>query len=121
MMSEKTPWLRPDLVYYEGYVHRRMTDIPLDGIRGSHFYEVSTVAGAGCSGGPIVAKNAAPNEWKVFGVYVGERIGVDSLTDRPRRSVGYAARLDAITDWYPKIYNGQPVVEEVPDIVPRKV
>jgi len=85
---------RPDLVYTQGYVRRRLTDIPLGHIRGSSFYELSDVAGAGCSGSPIFVRERP--RWRVFGVYVGER------RTEGGSSVGYAVRSDAFADWQPE-------------------
>ena len=42
--------LRPDLVYTQGYVRRRLSNLPLDGIRGQQFFELSEAAGPGSSG-----------------------------------------------------------------------
>ncbi|MFM9760770.1 S1 family peptidase [Streptomyces scabiei] len=66
---------RPDLIYSEGHVRRRISD-RLPGIHGSRFFELSTPAGPGCSGAPIVARSQGHlggSDWQVVGVYVGER------------------------------------------------
>lgn len=79
---------RPDLVYDEGYVRRRISwDLPK--IRGSRFFELSTVSGGGCSGAPVISRrpvDAGQEIWKVIGVYVGERRAGDI-------AVGYAVRI----------------------------
>lgn len=46
---------RPDLIYSEGHVRRRISD-SVPGIRGSRFFELSTPAGPGCSGAPLIAR-----------------------------------------------------------------
>jgi len=85
---------RPDLIYTEGHVRRFLRDVPLPGIRGSMFLELSTVAGAGCSGSPVIARSSiGHDEWAVVGVYIGERIN-DRAT-----SVSYAAPFEAVHDW----------------------
>lgn len=72
-LAETGQGLRPDLVYSEGHVRRRVTDVPLPSIRGSRFIELSGVAGAGCSGSPVLRRR--PGEmWDLCGVYVGERV-----------------------------------------------
>lgn len=91
---------RPDLVYAEGYIRRRMTNIPLAAIRGSAFLELSTRAGCGYSGGPVLRRHAHSIDWAAIGVYVGERISADGS------SVGYAVRMDALKDWAPELYGG---------------
>jgi hypothetical protein len=45
--------VRPDLVYSEGHVRRRIAGVPLPKIRGTVFLELSGVAGGGCSGSPV--------------------------------------------------------------------
>jgi hypothetical protein len=77
---------RPSLVYSEGHIRRRLTDVTLDRPEGRRFYELSTVAGAGCSGSP----------WRVVGIYVGER-----RSESGDFSVGYATRIAEIDDGVP--------------------
>jgi trypsin-like peptidase len=85
-------WPRPDLIYSRGHVRRRTSGVPLPGIRGTHFLELSEVAGPGCSGSPVILREPRDPSalWKVVGIYVGEQIG----------SVGYAARLDNLAEWH---------------------
>ena len=92
--------MRPDLVYLEGYVRRRITDIQLDGIKGRSFYELSEPGTIGCSGSPVLAKNNTGQDWMLIGVFVGNR----STTFREElSSVGYAVRMDAVKEWVPRI------------------
>lgn len=84
---------RPSLVYDEGYIRRRITwDLP--GMRGTRFFELSTISGAGCSGAPVVCRRSwdvprdAEGSWQVVGVYIGER-----RSNRGDIAVGYAVRL----------------------------
>jgi hypothetical protein len=92
---------RPDLVYFEGYVRRRMTGIPLPGLRGTMFHEVSTVAGPGASGSPLMHyPTGADPRWAVIGVYVGERETDGGV------QVGYVAREDEVRYWQPGLVGG---------------
>jgi hypothetical protein len=101
--------MRPDLIYSEGHVRRRITDIALPAIAGTRFLELSQVAGAGCSGSPVINKQSLGNNaWQLTGVYVGERLDEDST------SVGYAARLADLADWQPEML-GKTLGEEVND------
>lgn len=94
--------IRPDLIYNEGYVRRRFNgELPL--MLGCSFFELSEVAGSGCSGAPVF-KYTRP-EWDVIGIYVGEK-----LNDRAT-SVSYAVREEAFREWEPKIL-GVSVFEE---------
>jgi hypothetical protein len=102
---------RPDLIYTAGYVRRRMTDIPVPGVRGSRLYELSTLAGPGASGSPVIhvqRVNAPMPTWSVFGVYVGERV---STAEGQLAFVSYAARTDALTDWRPELLGGRTLAE----------
>ena len=97
---------RPDLVYMEGYIRRRMTGIPLPAIRGTRLFEVSTAAGPGASGSPLVAKPGIGMErWPVTGIYIGER-----SSDSGDR-VGYAARVEDVRDWRPPLLGGATLME----------
>lgn len=97
---------RPDLVYLEGYIRRPMTGIPLPAIRGTRFFEVSTAAGPGASGSPLIKKHDMEvDSWRVIGVYVGER-----SSDSGDR-VGYVAREDAVRDWRPSLLGGASLLE----------
>jgi hypothetical protein len=104
--------VRPDLVYSEGHVRRRIAGVPLPKIRGTVFLELSGVAGGGCSGSPVF-KTRSPFEirrpWLLTGVYVGERI-----TDRAT-SVGYAVPSDEISSWAPDLL-GRTLQQEAADV-----
>ncbi|MFD4630265.1 serine protease [Streptomyces sp. NPDC058284] len=87
---------RPDLVYSEGYIRRRVSRT-LPAVQGDRFFELSTVSGGGCSGAPVISGRIG-DHWKVIGVYVGQcRSHTSDL------AVGYAVRvsdLDAdAADW----------------------
>jgi hypothetical protein len=88
----------PDLIFTKGYIRRRLDRKPITRIAyGTHFYEISELAGQGCSGAPLVAeyllkKNIGNQPWPVFAIYVSEN-----------SEVGYAIRLDEFLDWSPKI------------------
>ena len=94
--------VRPDLIYNEGYVRRRYTGT-LPVIQGQSFFELSEIAGTGCSGAPV-SKFTSP-AWDVIGIYVGER-----LNERAT-SVSYAVREEAFRNWCPKSL-GVSVLEE---------
>ena len=94
---------RPDMIYLQGYIRRR-TNHPIPNMRGRSFFELSQIGGTGCSGSPIFKIDQLKN-WRVVGVYVGER-----LNDRGT-SVSYAVREDAIRDWMPEILGHSLLVE----------
>lgn len=83
---------RPSMVYSEGHIRRRLTDVPLDRPAGRRFYELSTVAGAGCSGSPVTVRRPG-DQWRVIGVYVGER-----RSESGDFAVGYATRIADIDE-----------------------
>jgi len=96
---------RPDLVYSEGHVRRRMSDISLEHLRGRNFYELSQRGGSGFSGGPVISnRSLGPSSvWQVVGIYIGERVSGEGI------SVGYATRLDSIAAWRPALLNGSSI------------
>jgi hypothetical protein len=103
---------RPDLVYNEGHVRRRMSGIPIPGLRGQHLYELSELAGPGSSGSPIVLKplvrlGGAPF-WHVIGVYIGEHF---THSEGRASFAGYAARFDALIEWRPQLLAGRTIFE----------
>jgi len=87
----------PDLVYTSGYVRRRISKpLPVSIYRGTSFYEMSEVAGEGCSGGPVIARRSiGKSSWDVIGVYVAAvDVGFEA---------SYAVRSDAFFSWCPKL------------------
>lgn len=100
---------RPDLVFSQGHIRRRLTNIPLDTIKGSSFFELSQIAGQGCSGSPIVAWPPG-SVWEVIGIYCGERASLSTPV-----SVGYAIRFDALVGWVPELLS-HPINAETPSI-----
>lgn len=98
--------IRPDLIYSEGHIRRRISDVPLPKILGSQFFELSQVAGEGCSGSPVVnIASLGRARWHLVGIYIGERL------DEYSTSVGYAVRLDDLRDWAPEML-GHSIAEE---------
>ena len=94
----------PDLVYNKGYIRRRLSKgLSIKGIQGHSFFELSELAGTGCSGSPIFFVSRPPN-WDVIGIYVGERY-------YQRINVSYAVRQEAFSGWVPGIL-GCSVLEE---------
>ena len=85
---------RPDLIYTEGYVRRRVS-FELPAVIGTSFFELSDVAGPGCSGSPIF-KFTKPT-WDVIGIYVGEKINGRAT------SVAYAVREESFREWIPNL------------------
>lgn len=104
---------RPDLVYSRGHIRRRLSNIPLPGIKGKHFFELSTVAGPGCSGSPVIALPSGPG-WEVIGIYCGDRSSRSSSDSIPT-SVGYAVRMDAVAGWDSKLLGHSIVEEQISD------
>ena len=86
---------RPDLVYAEGYVRRRMSNPKLPKIKGTGLFELSDPGGVGCSGGPVFKRRGPRGDWPLIGVYVGEHLNDDGVF------VGYAAMEERFRDWSP--------------------
>lgn len=84
----------PDLIYSSGHIRRRVNwEIPP--LLGRSFYEISNVAGSGCSGSPLICRTGST--WEAAGLYDGERttqIGLGSV-----RELAYAVRFEAIHEW----------------------
>lgn len=93
---------RPDLIYAQGYIRRRIAhEIP--SIRGVQLFELSEVVGQGCSGSPVYVNRGGV--WDVIGIYIGEM-----LTERGT-SRAFAAREDTFRGWQPPIID-RTVLEE---------
>lgn len=89
------PLARPELIFFRGYVRRRIPrQLPISIYRGSMFYELSVVAGEAVSGAPIVVRRKG-DVWDITGLYVGEN------TSLPAFAVGYAATADCFANWRP--------------------
>ena len=88
---------RPELIYTAGYIRRRVSHSLL-GLPGNCFYELSSIAGSGSSGGPIIEINRSTLHWHIFGIYIGER--TIEVANRPPREIAYAARIDADVDFF---------------------
>ncbi len=87
--------IRPDIIYFQGYIRRRIDrQFPVGILRGSAFYEVSQIGGACASGAPVTVR-APGQQWGVIGVYVGEQ------TSDARREIGIVVRSDAFLEWAP--------------------
>jgi Trypsin-like peptidase domain len=89
---------RPDLIFSEGHIRRRLTDIKFRGITGRKMYELSNVAGSGCSGSPVCIRQPGRHPFEVIGVYIGER-----YSEADHVSVAFAVRSEAILDVWPHI------------------
>lgn len=89
---------RPDLIFSEGHIRRRLTDITFRGIAGRKMYELSNVAGSGCSGSPVCIRQPGRDPFEVVGVYIGER-----YSEADHVSVAFAVRSEAILDVWPHI------------------
>lgn len=100
----------PDLVYTSGYIRRRVShELPMSVYRGSAFYEISDIAGDGCSGGPVIKRQSGSRAtWELIGVYIG-------AAQTSGMQVAYATRADAFANWHPKIL-GRTVHEESLDL-----
>lgn len=90
----------PDLVYTQGYIRRRISrGLPMSVYRGAAFYEISDIAGDGCSGGPVIKRQSVGQPtWVIIGVYIGaaQTGGIQAA---------YATRTDAFADWQPDLLN----------------
>jgi hypothetical protein len=89
---------RPDLIFSEGHIRRRLTDIRFRGISGRAMYELSNVAGSGCSGSPVCIRQPGRDPFEVIGVYIGER-----YSEADHVSVAFAVRSEAILDVWPQL------------------
>jgi hypothetical protein len=89
----------PDLVYFKGYIRRRITRA-IPGLTGESFFELSQPAYGGCSGGPLWCRGQR-GSWRVVGIYAGYLPTPD--TKAPFLSVGYAIREEAFRDWMPRV------------------
>jgi hypothetical protein len=89
---------RPDLIFCEGHIRRRLTDIKFRGITARRMYELSNVAGSGCSGSPVCIRQPGRDPFEVIGVYVGER-----YSEADHVSVAFAVRSEVILDAWPHI------------------
>ena len=95
---------RPDMVFVQGYVRRRISQtMPIPKVKGDQFFEVSELAGQGCSGSPLYINNNGI--WDVIGIYVGERLVEGGVM------LGYAVREEAFRDWVPDVL-GRSVLRE---------
>ncbi|MFF8644394.1 trypsin-like peptidase domain-containing protein [Streptomyces sp. NPDC015345] len=77
---------RPDLIYSEGHVRRRISD-SIPGIHGSRFIELSTPAGPGCSGAPLIDRTPGrPGglDWRVGRICRGAALSPRKLFRRLR-------------------------------------
>lgn len=91
--------VRPELVYVSGYIRRRIPrfiDIPK--VQGEDLYESGGVAGAGCSGAPVISARISDQQWPVIGVYLGQRVVVEEGV-----FVSYAAAFDRAANWTPEV------------------
>lgn len=104
---------RPDLVYSEGHVRRRLTGVPLPNIQGSQFFELSGVAGGGCSGSPVLRRQPG-QMWDLIPIYVGERL------NQRATSVGYAVRMEEVREWAPELVGHSLLLEANNDQSPTK-
>lgn len=89
---------RPDLIFSEGHIRRRLTDINFRGISGRKMYELSNVAGSGCSGSPVCIRQPGRDPFEVIGVYIGER-----YSEADHVSVAFAVRSEAILAAWPQL------------------
>jgi len=113
----KAPY-HPQIVNTRAYIRRLVdnTDHRMRG-GGESFYELSQLAGDGCSGAPTIAYDAPGSKtYKVIGIYKGQRQMTSSrgITS----SVGYATRSEMFAGWCPAIL-GRTLVQEAnpPDAV----
>jgi hypothetical protein len=85
---------RPDLVYFQGYIKKRVSFKPgFSMIKGIGFYEINEYFQAGCSGSPVFVIKSPGNVWDIIGIYVGDK----QVNDSPR--LGYVLRNDQYSEW----------------------
>lgn len=104
---------RPDLIYLEGYIRRRMSNMEIP-LKGSDFYELSEPGSTGCSGSPVIDMRGG-EIWDVIGVYCGNKT---SALNGNISGVRHAVRSDAICDWKPSILNKK-ISDEFRKVVTR--
>ncbi|WP_326549990.1 S1 family peptidase [Micromonospora sp. NBC_01813] len=103
LRPDGTASYNPQIVNTRAYI-RRLVNNPDHDMRGGgeSFYELSQLAGDGCSGAPAVAYDAPGSKtYKVVGIYKGQRQMTSSggITT----SVGYATRSEMFAGWCPDI------------------
>jgi len=110
------PLPRMDMVSIKGSIRRIIPrELNIKGIKGNRFYELSIIAGWGCSGSPLF--EVKPNKsWEVSGIYNAQKIFYteNSFDDNIKYidyNVGYAVTSECFYDWKPKIL-GKTVLEE---------
>jgi len=113
---------RPDMVAVMGMIRRRIS-LQLPNFCGKSFFELTNIAGSGCSGAPLFYVDRAKN-WNLVGIYLGEKqIDCDGISKCQHCNMettikvsipmfGYAARTDAFVDWAPSLLNGRTISEE---------
>ena len=111
---------KPELVHTKGYIRRIVNkNLDIADVRGTSFYELSTLAGKGYSGGPIFYIDAL-KIWNVMGIYTAEKENIkfeesDNENDKDviyvYPSVAYAVKSDAFAHWKPNIL-GKEIIEE---------
>ena len=70
-LNETDPLSRPDLAYHQGYIIRRLTDIPTL-FQGDKLFELSLSSlSKGCYGAPLLSVIA--DKCSLIGIYVGDR------------------------------------------------
>lgn len=90
--GEEARGVLPEMIYSAGHVRRVINrELPFNIYRGKSFYELSSVAGDGSSGGPMISRHPIAGSWAVVGVYVGSK-----------NKVGYAMRTKIVQSWVPK-------------------
>jgi hypothetical protein len=104
----------PSPVYFRGYIRRKLPYSPnpsFDIYIGKHFYEVSEIGGACCSGAPLstIATPLDATPPGVFAIYIGE--------EQEQRRCGYAMNLMRVLDWIPESL-GKPIRDEVVNVGP---
>jgi hypothetical protein len=120
--DEGTAPSTPQIVNTRTYVRRRV-DNRNHGMQGGGgaFYELSPIAGDGCSGAPVIAYDApGTKSYRVVGVYKGQRQMTSSAGITS--AVGYATRSSDIGDWAPAML-GRPLAEEAnppPGVTPAR-
>ncbi len=110
--ADGTLLAHPDLIHAKGNIRRRVTaDLGNMHIRGTDFFELSTVVGDGCSGGPVFKPPVPHGPWEVMGIYVGK---TDNESHDLITKLGVAARAETFATWAPRAL-GKTLEEEAQD------
>lgn len=90
--------IRPDLVYLQGYIRRRLNNKGImPNVHSLSLYELSELGIGGCSGSPIVKyPTSVGSNWEVIGIYCAFRT---TEMYGSKVQLGYAVRMETVYNW----------------------